>query len=157
MEMPVPRNYLNAVQQNHQTVNALFAFLNARLTRAEDGEAVITMPITCVLGQGGGMVAGGIMATLADEAMAHAVLSTLPQGNFAVTAEMNIRYLRSADPKKGGELIASAKVVKQGHSLCVAESGVKDESGRLLATSGATFYVMRAREESSEDASGAGK
>jgi uncharacterized protein (TIGR00369 family) len=90
------------------------------------------------------MVAGGILATLADEAMAHAVLSGLAAGLTAVTAELNIRYLRASDPKKGGELKARAKVVKNGHSLCVAESAVHGARNRLLATAGATFYVLKA-------------
>lgn len=141
----MPRTYLEAVQQKDQRVNSLFTLLGARLDRAKDGEAVIRMPITDKVAQGGGMVAGGIMATLADEAMAHAVLSALPDGHAAVTAEMNIRYLRGADPKKGGELAAEARVLRQGHSLCVAEAVVRDADERLLATAGATFSVLRAR------------
>jgi uncharacterized protein (TIGR00369 family) len=140
----MPRSYLDAVLQRDQSVNPLFSFLQARLVFAEQGEAEIVMPVSDRLRQGGGMVAGGILATLADEAMAHAVLSGLNAGMSAVTAEMNIRYLRSTDPKKGGELQARAKVIKSGQSLRVAESVVRDARGRLLATAGATFYVLKA-------------
>jgi uncharacterized protein (TIGR00369 family) len=73
--------------------------------------------------------------------MAHAVLCELAEGREAVTAEMNIRFLRATDPKKGGELKARATVVKRGHSLYVAESAVYDAQERLLATAGATFYL----------------
>lgn len=141
----MPSQYLHAVRQDDQKVNALFTFLGARLEKAEQGSAVIRMPVTERISQGGGMVAGGIMATLADEAMAHAVLSSLQEGQGAVTAEMNIRYLRGADPKKGGELIAAANVVRLGKTLCVAESRVEDASGRPLATAGATFSIVRGR------------
>jgi uncharacterized protein (TIGR00369 family) len=143
-EIPMLQCYLDAVLQEDQNVHPLFAFLRARLTLAKNGEAEIVMPVTDCLRQEGGMVAGGILATLADEAMAHAVLSELAEGLTTVTAEMNIRYLRASDPKEGGKIRARAKVVKSGHSLCVAESAVHGPCDRLLATAGATFYVLKA-------------
>ncbi|MDL2279182.1 PaaI family thioesterase [Desulfovibrio sp. OttesenSCG-928-G11] len=143
--MTMTQSYLEAVCREGQGVNPLFAFLKARLTRVGDGEAEISMPTGLYLCQGGGMVAGGILATLADEAMAHAVMSLLAPGRSTVTAEMNIRYLRGADPGAGGELRALAKVIKEGHSLCFAEAGVLDGNERLLATAGATFFIKTAR------------
>lgn len=136
------RRYLEAVCKPGQDVNPLFAFLQARLSLDKQGEASISMPIGMHLRQGGGMVAGGILATLADECMAHAVLSDLDCCQSAVTAEMNIRYLRSVNPEKGGELLAKARVVKKGRNLLVAEAEVFHSGGRLLATAGATFYVI---------------
>lgn len=136
------KQYLHAVTQKDQRVNALFTLLGACLQRAENGESQLCVPGSPALCQGGGRVAGGIVATLADEAMAHAVLSLLPDGRSAVTAEMNIRYLRSADPATCGELCATARVVKRGSSLYVTEATVHDAQGRLLATSGATFFVV---------------
>jgi uncharacterized protein (TIGR00369 family) len=136
------QQYLKAVRQAGQTVNPLFAFLQATLECSDQGEALIRLPVSDKLRQGGGMVAGGIMATIADEAMAHAVMMALQPGETTVTAEMNIRYLRGADPRQGGQLTARARVVKIGRSLCVAEAEVSDSSGRLLATAGATFCVL---------------
>lgn len=139
----MPQQYLQAVRKDDQQVNALFVFLGARLESAEQGEALIRMPVTEKVAQGGGMVAGGIMATLADEAMAHAILSALPEGRSVVTVEMNVRYLRGADPRQGGELFATAAIVRQGRSLCVAEAEVRDAQKRLLATAGATFSILK--------------
>ncbi len=139
----MPGKYLEQVAKRDQTVNLLFNFIGARLNFARDGESGISMPVTGNLSQGGKMVAGGILATLADEAMAHAVLSLLPEGHFAVTAEMNIRYLRSSSPDDAEELTARAKVLKNGRALCFAEASVIDGQDRLLATAGATFYVVR--------------
>ena len=133
--------YLDAVREIDQTVNPLFAFLQAHLTLAEQGKASIVMPIGHHLRQGGGKVAGGILATMADECMAHAVLSLLDPCQTIVTAEMNIRYLRSTSPDQSGDLIAWANIVKNGRRLAVAEATVHDSNGRLLATAGATFYV----------------
>ena len=143
----MPSKYLEEVAKREQTVNSLFNFIGAKLDFARDGEAGISMPVTRNLLQGGQMVAGGILATLADEAMAHAVLSCLPEGQTTVTAEMNIRYLRGASPDDAGELTARAKVIKKGKALFVAEASVIDGRDKLLATAGATFYVVRPEQE----------
>ena len=135
------QSYLDAVRQSNQTVNPLLAFLQARLTIAEQGRACIVMPVGRHLGQGGGNVAGGILATIADECMAHAVLSLFEPGQAIVTAEMNIRYLRSTHPDQGGELTARAHVAHSGRRLAVTEASVHDSADRLLAMAGATFYV----------------
>ena len=140
----MPQCYLDAVRQIDQTVNPLFCFLKARLTLADHGKASIVMPVGPHLRQGGGNVAGGILATMADECMAHAVMSLLEPGQSIVTAEMNIRYLRSTNPEHGGELIAWADVIKSGHKLAVATATVHDSAGQLLATAGATFYIHSA-------------
>lgn len=142
LENPMPQTYLSAVRSENQTVNHLFRLLGARLADASGGRAEIVAPVSGMFSQGGGMVAGGILATLADEAMAHAVLSALPGGWACVTAEMNVRYLRGLSPDAGGDIRAEASIVKRGSALVVAESRVFDTRGRLLATAGATFSIL---------------
>ena len=137
----MPQEYLRAVLQEDQKVNQLFTFLGARVAAAEDGAACVLLPVSSKLAQGGGMVAGGILATLADEAMAHAVLSLLPKGQHTATAEMNVRFLRAADPKADGYIEAVGRVIKPGRSLMFAEAEVTDNTGRLLAKAGGTFWV----------------
>ena len=134
--------YLAAVQCAGQDVNPLFNFLGARLVFAAEGKADITLPVSGRLAQGAGVVAGGILATLADEAMAHAVLSVLREGQKTVTTEMNIRYLRATDPHKEGTLTAHARVVKPGRSVVTADAEIHDAQGRLLATAGGSFFVL---------------
>lgn len=136
------QRYLEAVMNENQTVNRLFRHIGARLVEAKNGTAKIITPVSGNFSQGGGMVAGGIMATLADEAMAHAVMSALPEGQACVTAEINVRYLRGLAPDAPGEISAEATLVKRGSLLFVAESRVFDAGGRLLATAGATFRIV---------------
>lgn len=138
----MPREYLDAVCQKDQTVNPLFTFLGAELLRAERGEAEIHMPVSGNICQGGGLVAGGVLATLADEVMAHAVLSVLLPGQKAVTTEMNIRFLRAANPKEQKKITARARVVKKGRHLFVAEAVVEDTEKKQLALAGGTFFVI---------------
>lgn len=139
----MPRKaYLEALRCPEQEVNPLFCFLGARLVAAGEGKACIELPVTGKLAQGGGVVAGGILATIADEAMAHAVLSILDADKQTVTTEMNIRYLRATDPHKKGTLVATARVVKPGRSIMTADAEIHDAAGRLLATAGGSFFVV---------------
>ena len=134
--------YFAALCCADQNVNPLFNFLGARFVSAEDGRAVIELPISKNLAQGAGVVAGGILATLADEAMAHAVMSILEEGKQTVTTEMNIRYLRATDPNAPGTLIATGRVVKPGRGIITTDAEIHDAKGRLLATAGGSFFVI---------------
>ena len=115
------------------------------MTEASEGRAVIELPVSGRLAQGGGVVAGGILATLADESMAHAVISILEEGRLTVTTEMNIRYLRAVDPAGKGMLYGKARVIKPGRSIIVAEAEVRSEADRLIATAGGSFFVIEAK------------
>ena len=137
--------YLMAVCSETQKVNPLFNFLGARLVSAVDGEARLELPLSPCLTQGAGAVAGGILATLADEAMAHAVISVLEHDKSTVTTEMNIRYLRGTDPNRQGMLIGTARIIKAGRSILTAEAQVHDDTGQLLATAGGSFFVIAAK------------
>ena len=141
------KEYLHAVCQKDQVVNPLFAFLGANLAHADNGEATLILPVSMNLCQGGGLVAGGVLATLADEAMAHAVMSVLDPSMATVTAEMNIRYLRGTDPRQGGELTARARIIKRGRHMIYTEAHIFDSKERMLAVCGATFYAIPAKEE----------
>lgn len=134
--------YLEAVCADGQNVNPLFCFLGAHVRMAERGRCMIDLPVSHKLTQGDGLVAGGILATIADEAMAHAIISILEPGQRTVTTEMNIRYLRSADAESHGTLTSTATVIKPGRRVMVAEAEIHDDKGRLLATAGGSFFVL---------------
>ena len=140
--MPKNNPYLAAMCCETQNVNPLFNFIGAKLTFIEKGSAKIDLPVTPCLTQGAGVLAGGILATLADEAMAHAVISMLEPTTTTVTTEMNIRFLRATDPKKGGRLTATARVVKPGRQVMTTEAEIHDDAGRLLATAGGSFLLV---------------
>ena len=144
------QTYLGAMRAGERNANPLFDFLDARLAGAHAGEATVILPVSRRLAQGAGLVAGGILATLADESMAHAVLSLLGPGQSTVTIEMNIRYLRATSASADaagmqGEISAAASVLKAGRSVMTAEARVSDPTGRLLAVAGSSFQILGAK------------
>jgi uncharacterized protein (TIGR00369 family) len=136
------KQYLDEVCRERQNVNPLFNFLRARIRIESEGAARLTLPVGPGLIQGGGAVAGGILAVMADEVMAHAVMSAVGADRTTVTVEMNIRYLRGAGPCREAELYAEGRLLRRGKTLCAAVSEVFDEKDRLLASAGATFYLL---------------
>ena len=131
-------DYLEKVCEPGQTVNNLFTTLGVIVDSIDAETCVLRLPVKPIILQGAQMVSGGILATLADEAMAHCIIGGLKEGQITATIEMNIRYLRGV---KDGVLIATAKVVRRGRTIVVAEAEVRKDDGTLLATAGASFWV----------------
>ncbi len=131
-------DYLKKVSEQGQTVNNLFNTLGVKVEYVDAERCVLRMAVKPGILQGAQMVSGGVLATLADEAMAHCVIGGLKPGQTTATIEMNIRYLRGA---KDGELVATAKIVRRGRSVVVAEAQVCNGDDTLLVTAGASFWV----------------
>jgi uncharacterized protein (TIGR00369 family) len=133
------KDYLDKVQQRGQTVNPLFNFLGVVVEKISPDCTVLRLPFQPGFIQGGGATAGGIMATLADEAMAHAALAGLEPGETTATIEMNIRYLKASI---SGDITATATLVKKGRRVITLQAEVKDESSTVLAQAGASFMIL---------------
>jgi uncharacterized protein (TIGR00369 family) len=136
----VPGTYLRAVREPGQSVNPLFAFLGVAVREITRDLAVLELPFRPELVQGGGVTAGGVVATLADEAMAHVVLANLDPGEHTATIEMSTRYFR---PALSRALTATATLVNRGRRVMSAEASVTDEDGRLVAKASASFFRLR--------------
>ena len=131
--------YFKALQEEGQGVNPLFAHLGAVLESLSPEAVCLKLEVSKYLLQGAGVVAGGILATMADEAMAHAVMANLEPGAKTATIEMNMRYLRSANQ---GVLFAVGRIARQGRTIITTEGEVRDQDDHLLALAGASFIVL---------------
>ncbi|WP_316896306.1 PaaI family thioesterase [Pseudodesulfovibrio indicus] len=131
----MPKDYLDAVRQEGQTVNPLFAFLGLAVETIEPDRAVLRLPFRPELIQGGGVVAGGILAALLDETMAHAVLAGNKPGHQTTTVSLSVNYLRPA--RRGQDLTCEARVVKRGGRVLFLEAEVRSgdaEAARATAS-----------------------
>ncbi|WP_319541549.1 PaaI family thioesterase [uncultured Pseudodesulfovibrio sp.] len=135
----MPHVYLEQVRHKTQTVNPLFAFLGIEVDTIEPDRAVLRLPAKPELVQGAGMIAGGILATLLDEAMAHAVLAGNPQGTRTATVNMDVRYLRPAQVHD--TIICEAHVVKRGSRIIFVE-GIARVGDQEVARATASFLPI---------------
>ncbi len=137
------RAYLEAVVRPDQTVNNLFGFLGVEVAELAPGQARLSLPLRPEFLQGANMLAGGILATLLDETMAHAVFPTLPPERRVCTVEMSVRYLSGVGPRDmdGPPLVCRAQVVRQGSRVVFVEAGIT-LAGRDVARASASFLVV---------------
>jgi uncharacterized protein (TIGR00369 family) len=133
------KNYLNEVRNPSQTVNPLFQYLGVIVEEISPERAVLRLPLKHEFNQGAGVVAGGVLATIADEVMAHVVLANLDEGQSTTTIEINMRYHR---PIKEGEVSAVARIVRKGRRIITVSAEVYDQRNSLLATAGASFMII---------------
>ena len=88
----------------------------------------------------GNMVHGGAIAALADAAATAACWATpeAGSGSRGATVALNVNYLKAA---LGADLVADARVVKRGGSICVADVEVREPGGELVAVARATYKL----------------
>ena len=85
---------------------------------------------------------GGVIATLLDVAGDYAV--ALATGRPVPTIGLSIDYLRMA---RGRTAVATARVVKAGRSIAVADMELRDETGSLVAIGRGTYSTAAAGTE----------
>ena len=133
------KEYLKKVQEPGQSVNPLFDCLGVIIEKISPEKVVLRLPFRPDFIQGGGMIAGGIIATLADEAMAHAALANLNPGETTATIEMNIRYLKGC---ASGDITATASLIKKGRRVITLQAEITNENNQSVALAGASFMVL---------------
>lgn len=110
------------------------------IEQADAGQATLSLPFTVKLAQGGGVLHGGALTTLADTAVAMAIKSLLPAGTVFATTELATRFLA---PVSSGRVTARARVRGPEGRTFYGEAEVRDESGQIVAAFTSVFRVAR--------------
>ena len=105
---------------------------------ADDGRATLTLDAEEDHLNPAGTVHGGVLATLVDTAMGHAVRSLSGEEDIPATSQLSLTFLR---PGKPGRLDVTARVRKQGENLTICEAEVEQDD-RTLVHAIATFAVL---------------
>jgi len=111
-----------------------------RLTSVEPGKAVFELDAGPQHANPMGTLHGGVLCDVADAAMGIAYASTLGESESFTTLELKINFLR---PFRTGKLIATARMVKAGRTIGLAECDVTDAEGRLIARAMSTCMTLR--------------
>jgi uncharacterized protein (TIGR00369 family) len=112
------------------------------IEQAVDGQAVLTLPFTLKLANGGGVMHGGAMATLADTAVAMAIKSLLTPGATFATTELSMEFVA---PVLAGQVTARAKVHGPQDRSFHGECELLGENGELYARFKSVFKVAKNR------------
>jgi len=117
-----------------------YRLLGMEITEIKEGESRIQMPFKQDLTHPYRIVHGGAIASLADSAVAMALIGLVDPKDRITTIEFKINFFVSVD--KGG-LKANAKIIHKGSKTAVGDVEVINEEGRLVAKVIATYSIMR--------------
>jgi uncharacterized protein (TIGR00369 family) len=103
-----------------------------------DGVSV-TLKVRPNLLNGNGVMHGGVIASIADEAAWHAIRHHFAEDRPCTTTELKVNYLR---PIGGKKAMGRAFMLRAGKTLCVVRVDIFDDQRRLSATSIVTYLLL---------------
>ncbi len=135
--MAIQKSRVKALKKAVET-GPYYRHLGMSLEEVNPGFARFRMPFREELLQNNGVVHGGAIASLADTAVAYALLTLLQPGEWVTTVELKMNFLAAV---KGEEMFGEGRVVRRGRRLALIEMEVKDAKGTLIAKGLATYLV----------------
>ena len=144
--MPLKESYEKALRRAVERA-PYYQLLQITLEKIDEGFARFHMPFRKELTQAYGVVHGGAIASLADTAVAFALMTIVQPGERVTTAEFKINFLSSV---YNGEMIGEARIVNKGKKLVMADMEVKNGEGKLVAKGIATYMILTSSKSSEE-------
>jgi acyl-CoA thioesterase len=113
------------------------SFFKIRTVELSAGYAKVAMKLLPEYMNFNGLIFGGIISAIADQAFALGANSLVMP---SIASQFNIYYLNA--PAIGDELIAECRVLKSGRRVGISEIIVTNQNGKLIAkATGATIPV----------------
>jgi uncharacterized protein (TIGR00369 family) len=137
--------YLRRLQAGEEGLNPFLSYFGIALEELQEGYARFRMPVRPEYMQGAGFVQGGVIVAMADEAIAHAIMTVLKPDMGITTIELKSNFLA---PVREGDLIAEACVFKKGRTIIIGDCLVKNGENRDVLRCSATFMVFTSKGES---------
>src|SRR4030066_1895814 len=129
------KKYLDGVKEVTNR-SPFYQLLGMKVLEIRDGTCIIEMPFRKNLTHPYGIAHGGAIASLADSAVAMALIDLVDPRDRITTIEFKINFFASIDK---GELEAHAKIIHKGSKTAVGDVEVVNEKGKLVAKLVATY------------------
>jgi acyl-CoA thioesterase len=117
-----------------------YRLLGMEVKEIKKGESRIEMPFKQDLTHPYGIAHGGAIASLADSAVAMALIDLVDPRDRITTIEFKINFFASINE---GGLEAHAKIIHKGSKTAVGDVEVVNEKGELVAKLVATYSIKR--------------
>lgn len=104
------------------------SFLEMKLVDLSPGYARVTMPMKPEYLNFNGLIFGGIISSVADQAFAYATNSEI---NPNVASQFNIHFINAATV--GDVLTAECHVLKTGRRVCISQIKVVNQENKTIA------------------------
>jgi acyl-CoA thioesterase len=132
---------LEASIRKRLAANPFIKFVGIKAPQLGQGYARFLLPFKPELANSIGLLQGGIIAALADESVAFALYSLVPDGETFNTVEMKINFLGAV---KEGDVTAEAHIAKRGRTISLGEFEVR-QADRLVAKGLCTYIHLAGR------------
>jgi acyl-CoA thioesterase len=116
---------------------AISSFLDMRLEELSSGYARVSMPMKSEYLNFNGMVFGGIICSVADQAFAYATNSVITPN---VATQFNIHFINAASADD--ILTAECRVLKTGKRVCISEIKVYNQDKKVIAIGSGTTIPL---------------
>jgi len=123
-----------------QKTEPIASFLKIKLLELRPGYAKVAMKLRPEYQNFNGLIFGGIVMSLADQAFGYAANSQICPN---IATQFNIHFVAAA--KVNDELTAECRVVKSGRRVGISEMVVTNQEGKLIAkATGTSIPVIKA-------------
>jgi uncharacterized protein (TIGR00369 family) len=127
------------MQQLAQAAEPTFwGFLGCKMESMDERGVIISLEVVPHHLNIIGIVHGGVLSSLLDNAMGIAVMAARP-GEKAVTTNLNVQFVA---PMKETKLIVSANIVHQSRKMITTHGTITDAEGNLSAVGTGSFRII---------------
>ena len=133
-------SYLEKIKVYGRDANPFFCMMGIDIVHVEPGNAVLKMEVRRDMQNGVGWLQGGMLAAIADEAMALALYTLLADNEGIATISESTSFIRGV---REGVICAEGRVVRKGRRVAFMEGDVRldDETRTILSRTSAAFAV----------------
>ncbi len=89
-----------------------------------------------------GTIQGGYLAVFVDEILSTAIGSVVEEGEWAVTAELKLSYLRALTPQR---LEGRGRVIRRTRAVAFMDAEVHSAAGEVAVIASSTWVISRSR------------
>ncbi len=134
-------SYLEKIRNHDPSANPFFVLMGIRVVSADPTWAVLAMLVRPDMHNGVGWLQGGMLAAIADEAMALALYPQLTESEGIATISESTSFIRGV---RNGEIFAEGRVIRKGRRVAFTEAEVYTMEGGekvMLSRTSAAFAV----------------
>ncbi|WP_249435876.1 PaaI family thioesterase [Paenibacillus sp. Marseille-Q4541] len=137
MESTEGKQYIESMTKAAEPT--FWGYLGCELTEIKEDEIIVTLQPEPHHLNLMGIVHGGVLSSLMDNAMGIAVMVRRP-GESSVTSNLNVHFVK---PAKNGPLTVTAKIVHETGRSLTTESRIVDRDQELVALGTGSFRITK--------------
>ena len=133
-------SYLEKIKKDGRDANPFFSSMGIEIVHIEPGKAVLKMEVRQDMHNGVGWLQGGMLAAIADEAMALALYPLLAEDEGLATISESTSFIKGV---QHGVILAEGRVIRKGRRVAFMEGNVRMDDGEssILSHTSAAFAV----------------